>query len=37
MAEQLIQVNVEDELGQNFINYSMAVNGDRAIPDAKTG
>lgn len=35
MPEQLLKVNIEDELGKNFIDYSMSVNGDRAIPDAK--
>lgn len=25
------------ELGQNFIEYAVAVNSDRAIPDAKSG
>ena len=25
------------ELGQNFIEYAVAVNTDRAIPDAKSG
>ena len=28
---------LERELGTNFIEYAMAVNTDRAIPDAKTG
>jgi DNA gyrase subunit A len=28
---------LEKELGTNFIEYAMAVNTDRAIPDAKTG
>lgn len=26
-----------NELGTNFINYAMAVNSDRSIPDARTG
>lgn len=33
----LFQSELEQELGQNFINYAGAVNGDRAIPDALTG
>ena len=33
----LIQSDLSKELGQNFINYAAAVNGDRAIPDARTG
>ena len=33
----LIQSDLSQELGQNFINYAAAVNGDRAIPDALTG
>lgn len=33
----LIQSDLSKELGQNFINYAAAVNGDRAIPDALTG
>ena len=30
-------VNLIDELGVNFIEYAVAVNTDRSIPDAKTG
>lgn len=30
-------VELTQELGQNFINYAMAVNTDRSIPDATTG
>lgn len=30
-------IELTHELGQNFINYAMAVNSDRAIPDAATG
>lgn len=33
----IFQSDVKVELGQNFINYATAVNGDRAIPDARTG
>ena len=33
----LINSDLSKELGQNFINYAAAVNGDRAIPDALTG
>ena len=33
----LIQSDLSKELGQNFINYAAAVNGDRANPDARTG
>ena len=33
----IFQSDVKIELGQNFINYATAVNGDRAIPDARTG
>lgn len=29
--------DVKQELGQNFIEYAVAVNTDRAIPDAKSG
>ena len=33
-----IQVNdLTNELGTNFIEYAVAVNTDRAIPDAKSG
>ncbi|AXF52511.1 MAG: DNA gyrase subunit A [Caudoviricetes sp.] len=28
---------LKNELGINFINYAMAVNSDRSLPDAKTG
>lgn len=34
---ELLRSDIMTELGQNFINYATAVNGDRAIPDAKTG
>lgn len=30
-------VELTHELGQNFIEYAMAVNTDRSLPDAKTG
>lgn len=30
-------VDLTKELGQNFIEYAVAVNTDRAIPDAKSG
>lgn len=29
--------DVTNELGQNFIEYAVAVNTDRAIPDATSG
>lgn len=32
-----MQNNVREELGTNFIEYAVAVNTDRAIPDAKSG
>lgn len=32
-----MQSELVHELGQNFIEYAVAVNSDRAIPDAKTG
>ena len=32
-----MQNDVKIELGQNFIDYAVAVNTDRAIPDAKSG
>ena len=32
-----MQNDVKQELGQNFIEYAVAVNTDRAIPDAKSG
>lgn len=31
------QIELTHELGTNFINYAMAVNCDRSIPDAATG
>lgn len=37
MSHYLIQSDLSKELGQNFINYAAAVNGDRAIPDSLTG
>ena len=33
----ILQSDIQKELGQNFINYSVGVNGDRAIPDSRTG
>ena len=33
----MITSDVTQELGQNFIEYAVAVNSDRAIPDAKSG
>jgi len=33
----MIQNDVKNELGTNFIEYSVAVNTDRSIPDAKSG
>ena len=32
-----MQNNLRQELGTNFIEYAVAVNTDRAIPDAKSG
>ena len=32
-----MQNNLLNELSTNFIEYSVAVNTDRAIPDAKSG
>ena len=32
-----IQTDLIQELGTNFIEYAVAVNTDRSIPDAKTG
>ena len=32
-----MQNDITKELGQNFIEYAVAVNTDRAIPDAKSG
>ena len=31
------QINLYNEMSQNFIEYAVAVNSDRAIPDATTG
>lgn len=31
------QIELIHELGCNFINYAMAVNTDRSIPDSRTG
>ena len=36
MAE-IINSDLTQELGKNFIEYAVAVNTDRAIPDAKSG
>ena len=33
----ILYSDIQKELGQNFINYSVGVNGDRAIPDSRTG
>ena len=32
-----MQNDIKQELGTNFIEYAVAVNTDRAIPDAKSG
>ena len=32
-----MQYDVINELGQNFIEYAVACNTDRSIPDAKSG
>ena len=32
-----ILTDLVNELGENFIEYAVAVNTDRSIPDAKTG
>ena len=34
---EILKSNICSELGKNFINYATAVNGDRAIPDSRTG
>ena len=34
---KILQSDIQKELGRNFINYSVGVNGDRAIPDSRTG
>ena len=34
---KIMQSDIQKELGRNFINYSVGVNGDRAIPDSRTG
>lgn len=31
------QIKLTEELSQNFIDYAVAVNSDRSIPDAATG
>ena len=36
MANEIL-TDLVDELGTNFIEYAVAVNTDRSIPDAKTG
>jgi len=37
LSELNIQNDIVKELGTNFIEYAVAVNTDRAIPDARTG
>ena len=32
-----MQNSIREELGTNFIEYAVAVNTDRAIPDSKSG
>ena len=32
-----MQNDIKNELGKNFIEYAVACNTDRAIPDAKSG
>lgn len=34
---EIVKTDITYELGKNFINYAVACNGDRAIPDALTG
>ena len=39
-AQENLTINTSDlthEIGTNFIEYAVAVNTDRAIPDAKSG
>lgn len=36
MASEIL-TDLVTELGTNFIEYAVAVNTDRSIPDAKTG
>ena len=36
MANEIL-TDLVNELGTNFIEYAVAVNTDRSIPDAKTG
>ena len=37
LEEKYKSNDVQYELGKNFIEYAVAVNSDRSIPDAKSG
>ena len=37
LEEKYKSNDVQYELGRNFIEYAVAVNSDRSIPDAKSG
>ena len=37
MGNKMMQNDLTKELGTNFIEYAVAVNTDRAIPNAKDG
>ncbi len=37
MAEQIINVDFESEMGQSYVDYAMSVITDRALPDVRDG
>src|SRR5436190_2267862 len=37
LAREIIQVNVEDELKQSYLDYAMSVIVGRALPDVRDG
>lgn len=37
MAEKIINTDITDELKKSFLDYSMSVITDRALPDVRSG
>lgn len=37
MEDKIYNIDITDELSQSFLNYSMSVITDRALPDVRSG
>ena len=37
LAKEILQVNIEDEMRQSYLDYAMSVIVGRALPDARDG